>query len=276
MVRLSDEVLASLGATRRGVAGVGVGSPGPLSQSRGVVVRCANLPGWENVPLRDTLSGRLGLPVILENDANAAAFGEFWSGKMSDGDESDMVLLTLGTGVGAGAIVNGRILHGHFENAAELGHWIMVPGGLACPCGQHGCLEQYASASGVARRVVAAIEAGQPSRLAEKVRLSQPIDSEIVVQYAKAGDELCQRVWQEACAYLAVACINIQHAYNPARIVLGGGMAEAGAFLLDGVAAEFRRLQWRLHNDFPQITLARLGYDAGVLGAAALVWHMVQ
>jgi len=269
MVTLVDTLLRDIDAPRSRLRGVGVGAPGPLSQTKGRIIRTANLPGWVDVPLRDLLAERVGRPVVLENDGNAAAFGEYWAGSGELRD--DLVMLTLGTGVGAGVVLGGRVLHGHFENAAELGHTIVVDHGLPCPCGQRGCLEQYASAAGVARRVAAAVLDGEASVLADSIRGGAPVDSAEVARAARAGDALCRRVWEEACIYLAVTCINIQHAFNPARIVLGGGMAEAGAFLLDSVTEHVNRRRWRLHDDVPAIGLAGLGYDAGVIGAAALV-----
>jgi glucokinase len=218
---LIEALLARTLTVRDRVGGVGVGAPGPLSPRAGRIIRCANLPRWIDVPLRDLLGARLNKPVVLDNDGNAAAFGEFWAGAGRGG--GDLVMLTLGTGVGAGVILSGRILHGHFENAAELGHMIVEANGVPCACGQRGCLEAYASASAVARRARAAIDEGGRSELSGKVRQGSGLTSEDVFQAASRGDELCCRIWDESCRYLAIGCINIQHAFNPERIVLGGG-----------------------------------------------------
>ena len=270
MAQMCAELTAEAGISRERIVGVGLGTPGPLDFDRGMILKAANLPGWIEVPIRDWLQSSVGFPVVLENDANAAAFGEFWAGSGRGG--GDMVMLTLGTGVGSGVIVNDRLLRGHFGNAAELGHMIVVPAGLLCGCGQRGCLEQYASASAVARRVHSAIQAGAPATLAAG---SMP-NARDIEQAARAGDELCRRIWQEACLYLAVACVNIQHAFNPATIILGGGLAEAGDFLLDPVRDEFKKQTWSLCNDQPSIIAAALGYDAGVIGAAGLAWRSQQ
>ena len=274
MVELVDALLAEVSLDRKALIGVGVAAPGPLSPSKsdcsrsGRIIRSANLPGWVDVPLCDRLGEALGVPITLENDGNAAAFGEFRRGAGKDG--ADLVMLTLGTGVGAGVIINGQILRGHFENAAELGHMIVVHDGLQCPCGQRGCLEQYASAGAVARRAAAALERGDSSSLAEAVKNGAAIDSETVVSCARAGDELCLRIWDEACFHLGVACITIQHAFNPSRIVLGGGMSEAGSFLVDRVTHHLHRQRWTLHEDLPAIVPAKLGRHAGAIGAAVL------
>jgi len=247
------------GGVSEGIVGIGLATPGPLDLREGRIIRTANLPGWKDVPIRDALRGKTGLPVTLENDANAAAFGEYCSGA-GRGDK-DLVMLTLGTGVGAGVILNGRIVHGHFDNAAELGHMIVVVDGLPCPCGQRGCLEQYASANAIVYR------AAQYRDSHGAVTL---LRAEDVAQAAANGDSICERVWDEACLYLAIACVNIQHAYNPAKIVLGGGISNAGAQLLDRVNAHFRKHTWSLHTDAPEIVLAQLGPDAGMVGAAIL------
>jgi len=268
-----DSLLARTSLKRSDLIGIGVGTPGPINIKEGRVIHAANLPGWRDVPLRDRLHDEFRCPTTLENDGNAAAFGEYWA--LSDGASAgdDLAMLTLGTGLGAGVVLAGRLLHGHFDNAAEFGHTIVVVNGLQCACGQRGCLEQYASASAVARRVVAEIKDGETSELSRDVKAGKSIDSEAVVASARAGDALCLRIWDEACLYLAVACINIQHAYNPARIVLGGGMSSAGSFLLDRVQTRLDEHKWSLHDDLPAITLSALGSDAGVIGAAALAWQ---
>lgn len=271
MVTMVGGLMSAASLDRSELVGVGIGSPGPLSHRTGRIIRAANLPGWVDVPLRDRLRERIETPVVLENDGNAAAYGEYWAGAGRDG--GDLVMLTLGTGVGAGVVLDGRILHGHFENAGELGHTIVALDGLPCACGQRGCLEQYASASAVARRVVHAIGQGESSALAEAVGGREAIDARRVSDCARTGDPLCLRIWDEACRYLAVACINIQHAFNPARVVLGGGMSEAGSFLLDRVTEHVTRQRWSLHDDVPQVTLAELGYEAGMIGAAGLIWQ---
>ena len=274
MVSLVESLSVEDSVGRSELVGVGVGSPGPLSHRTGRIIRSANLPGWVEVPLRERLSGALQNPVILENDGHAAAFGEFRVG--AGRDVSHLVMLTLGTGVGAGVIIDGRILHGHFENAAEVGHWIVEIDGLPCPCGQRGCLEQYTSADAVVRRVITAVQAGEQSALSDEVAAGRLIAADRVVECAKAGDALCLRIWDEACQALAVACINIQHAFNPALIVLGGGMSLAGDFLLDRVTEHVTRNQWSLHNDLPAIVPAQLGDEAGAIGAAGLVWQQAD
>jgi glucokinase len=256
------------------IVAVGIGAPGPLSPSRGIVFKAANLPKWRNVALRDRIAERIGLPVVMENDANAAAYGEYRHA--NDKSLQDLVLLTLGSGIGAGTILGGRIFHGHFENASEWGHMIVEPNGRPCTCGQLGCLERYASAGAIARTIVAQIERGQSSSLAGCVRAGEAVTSVDVAAAAQAGDALAQTVWDEACRYLAVACINIQHAVNPQSILLGGGMSAAGDFLLNPVRRHTEAMRWKLHDDHPDIALAQLGNDAGTIGAALLAWDSLD
>lgn len=264
------------GFDARRFLGVGVGAPGPLRVRAGRILRMANLPGWDDVPLRDRLASRLETAVSLDNDGNAAALGEYWMRRGAGAESAtasradDLAMLTLGTGVGGGVILNGRILHGHYENAGELGHMIVVPEGEPCACGQRGCLERYASAHYVVQRVLREVSSESPCSLRGAVEAGQVITASQVAQAAASGDALCRRIWDEACTALARACVNIQHVVNPARIIFGGGMAQAGNLLTDPVMERFRGMTWSLYDDRPSIELSRLGADAGVIGAAAL------
>jgi glucokinase len=269
MAALAEEVISQSGRDRATVAGVGIGFPGPLSPSRGVILNAGNVPGFENVPVRDEIALSIGLPAMLDNDANVAAYAEFWVGAARD--VKDMVMFTLGTGVGSGVVIDGRLLRGHFENAAELGHTIVQPEGRPCSCGQRGCLEQYASASNVARRAIEAVRAGEQSALSDTPGGLESVTSKDVVAAAAEGDDLARRIWDDACRYLAIGCINVQHTFNPARIVLGGGASAAGDLLLDGVRRHMARQCWSLADDTPQVALAELGNDAGMIGAGGLM-----
>lgn len=262
-----ERLAAEAGIARKAVEAVGVGSPGPLSVRRGVVIHAANLPGWRDVPLRDLFREALDRPVVLDNDANAACWGEYRYG--AGRGVGDVVMLTLGTGIGGGVVCDGRLVHGHFENAGELGHMIVVAGGRACSCGKRGCLEAYASATAIARRAMEQVEGGRQSLLAAALQRGG-IDAAAVAEAVTQGDALAAEVWEETCRLLAVGIVNLQHAFNPAVVILGGGVSEAGEVLLGPVREQFRREAWRLHTDFPEIRLAALGQDAGIIGAAAL------
>jgi glucokinase len=268
LVDAIDGLLREHGLSKRDIQAVGFGAAGPLSHTKGMIYSAPNLPGWKNVPLRQQFADAIGLPVVLENDANAAAFGEFIAG--AGKDARSIVMLTLGTGIGGGIVLDGELLRGDLENAAEIGHMIVELEGRACPCGQRGCLERYASASAVAERLVEAVQAGDASSLSERIQAGDSITSKDVARAAAVGDVSATRIWDEACRYLAVAVINVQHMVNPEMVILGGGLSGAGDALLTPLRAHFERLKWSAASDFPRIELAALGADAGIIGAAAL------
>lgn len=267
----AERVMREAGVDRGKVVGIGIGSPGPMSHRRGLVINPGNLPCMKNVPLRDIVAKRTGIPTTLENDANAAAWGEFWAG--AGRDVSDFVMFTLGTGVGGGVVVNGRLLRGHFENGAELGHMIVQPGGRRCSCAQHGCVEAYSSAYNLARRAEEMVAEGRPSSLKKRVDAGELLMAEHIVEAAQAGDALAEQVWDEACYYLGVAVVTMQHMSNPQRVVLAGGLIAAGDFLLSRVRSHASKLTWNLLNDLPEIQFATLGNDAGFIGAAGCAWE---
>ena len=167
LVQLVDNCICAANLTKADIAAIGYGTPGPMSHEEGIVYASPNLPGWKDIPLRARFTEATGLPVVLDNDANVAAYGEFVAG--AGKGTRDMVLLTLGTGIGGGIVLNGELQRGAFDNAAEIGHIIAVPNGRPCPCGQRGCLERYGSANAVAERFVEALETGDDSPLKERV-----------------------------------------------------------------------------------------------------------
>ena len=266
------EVCDQGGCDMDAVLGVGLGSPGPLSADLAVVIKSANLPGWENVSLRDCIADLTGRPVAMTNDANAATYGEFWLG--AGRGAKHICMLTLGTGVGGGVIVGGELLHGHFGNAGELGHLVVAPGGVRCRCGQCGCLETIASSSYLVEKATREARRGASSALAAVLDSKGEIDVPDLLTCAEQGDGVSQRLWADACAAIAAGCVLLHHAFNPQYIVLGGGMAAAKNALLEPVRSDFAELTWRLADDKPEIVLASLGGNAGAIGAAAWFLHL--
>ncbi|MCH8053790.1 MAG: ROK family protein [Planctomycetes bacterium] len=266
------EVCERAGCNMDAVLGVGLGSPGPLSADLAVVVKSANLPGWNNVPLRDRIADLTGRPVAMTNDANAATYGEFWLG--AGRGAKHICMLTLGTGVGGGVIVGGELLHGHFGNAGELGHLVVAPGGVRCRCGQCGCLETIASSSYLVEKATREARRGASSALAAVLDSKGEIDVPDLLTCARQGDGVSQRLWADACAAIAAGCVLLHHAFNPQYIVLGGGMAAASDALLEPVRREFAELTWKLADDKPEIVLASLGGNAGAIGAAGWFLHL--
>lgn len=271
IVRAAEQAIERAGVDRKDVVGIGIGTPGPMSHRRGMVINPGNLPCMKDTPLRDIVTDRTGIRATLENDANAAAWGEFWAG--AGKDVTDLVMFTLGTGVGGGVIIESRLLRGFYENGAELGHIIAIPDGRRCSCGQHGCVEAYSSAYFVARHAEELIAGGRESTLKAIVDQGEMLLAEHIVDAARAGDELAQYVWEMACKCLGLVIVTMQHVSNPQRVVLAGGMIAAGDFLLDPVRTYAKDLSWGLLDDNPEICFATLGNDAGLIGAAGCAWQ---
>ena len=273
LVTAAVEVAKQAKLPLENIAGIGIGSPGMLDIKNGIVRASPNLPGWKNEKVRDRGAAGTGRPAVLENDANAAGFGEFWVASGRDPSIRHLVMLTLGTGVGSGIIIDGKVLHGAFDVGAEAGHMIIVPEGRLCGCGQHGCLEAYASATNTAKRAIEAIEAGEKSSL-QKI-LNGPdgtITAKDVFEAAESGDALASRIVDETATYLGIACVSLCRLLDPQMIVFAGGMILAGQFLFDRVRAAFLSHTWKMVKPQVQIVPALLGNDAGFIGAAAVAW----
>ena len=269
-VRAVLESAGSAGISHPSVLGVGIGSPGPLSTKEGIVYIAPNLPGWENVPLVRILRDKIQLPIFLENDANAAALGEWWIGAGRAVD--DLVLLTLGTGIGGGIIIKGEVLHGAWDTAAEVGHMIVREGGLLCNCGARGCLEAYASATAVVARTRAAIEQGRRTVLTRWLggRLDN-LSSELIFRAAGEKDKLSSQIVEETARFLGIGIANLVNLLNPSLVILAGGMIQAGALILEPVRKYAGEYSLRASIRGVRIVPAKLGADSGSIGAAATV-----
>lgn len=263
------------GLSAEDVAAIGIGSPGPLNVEDGIILALPNIPGMDNVPIRDLVMAELSLPVALENDANAAAYGEYICG--AGRDDANMVLLTLGTGLGSGIILGGEILRGSHGVGAEVGHMIIVPDGEPCGCGQKGCLERYCSATFMAQRAARRIESGgEATTLRAVLEAKGDIDARDINEARRDGDALAAEVWDEALRYLAQGCITISRIFDPDRIVLTGGMTNAGDDLLVPLREHFARLHWTLTELMTELAISTLGSDAGAIGAAGVAWRTVK
>ncbi len=246
------------------VAGVGVGIPGFMDFATGVVIMSANFPGFKNVPVKAILEEKLGKPVKINNDANVAALGEAWSG--AGRGLQNVVVYTLGTGVGGGIIIRGQIYEGFSGMAGELGHVQVVPDmeAIQCGCGQHGCVETVSSATGIIRMAKDAVERGDHTTLADLTAIA----AKDVFDAAKAGDEVALRIVKRAAFYLGKAIAATAVIVNPERFILGGGVAKAGDLLFDSVREVFAK--YTPERAVVDIVPAELGNDAGVVGAAGL------
>ncbi len=266
-----EKLLADAGLSLVDVGATGVGTPGPAKYRQGIIIAAANLPKFKNVPIRQMISEQLGKPVVFENDANVACWGEYVVGAGKGAD--DMVFFTLGTGIGGGIICNGELVHGCEDNAGELGHIIIYPEGRLCGCGQKGCVEAYASASSTAKRATEAIQAGVQSSLKKLLDENGEISCKDVYEHLAAGDELAKQITDETAKALAIVCVNMLHTTEPKRIVFAGGMIGAGDVLLSRIQDFFNEYIWSLKKEPVEICFATLGEDAGIIGSAALALH---
>ena len=262
------EVAGSNGATKASFAGIGIGSPGPLNRDTGTIINTPNL-GWRNFPLRDLISNAVGLPAALDNDANCATYGEWWLGAGREVD--NLIGFTLGTGIGGGIVLNGRIFHGASDAAGEVGHTTIDSTGRKCKCGNYGCLEAYASGPAIALRAIEGIETGAESVLPDLVqgRLEE-ITAATVYEGAVLGDAYSNEVLKETAKFLGIGIANIINILNPEMIVIAGGVTRAGDHLFVPLRAEVRRRAFRSAEEACQIVPASLLGTAGVIGAVAM------
>ena len=274
MAQTAKKLLAEAGFSLQDVVAVGIGTPGPAKYSEGIIIKSTNMPTFKNVPICRMLNERLGVPVVFDNDANAACWGEYAVG--AGKGVKDMVFFTLGTGIGGGIISNGELVHGCDENGAELGHMVIYPDGRRCNCGQRGCVEAYASADSTARRAREAIEAGAESSLKKVLDKKGQITSKDVYEHLADGDKLAKEITDGTAKALAITCINMLHTTEPKRIVFAGGMIAAGDVLLNRIKDFFNEHIWTLKKEMVEICFATLGEDAGIIGAAALARHAKQ
>ncbi|CAH8768042.1 ROK family glucokinase [Paenibacillus dendritiformis] len=247
------------------VAGIGAGVAGFTNVKEGVILLAPNV-GFKDVPIRAILEERLGKPVKIDNDANVAALGEAWSGAGKGID--NCVCYTLGTGVGGGIIINGKIVQGFSGMAGELGHIAVIPDleAIQCGCGKMGCLETVSSATGIIRMAKDAVERGDRTSLS----LLEDIAAKDVFDAAKAGDEVAVRIISRAAFYLGKSMAAVAVTLNPERFIIGGGLSKAGEFLFEQIRETFKKLTPEPVTRGVSIVPAELGNDAGMIGAAGL------
>ncbi len=251
---------------------ISIAAAGVIDFDRGVITSSPNLPGWYDIPLRDIVRERYGVNTFLINDANAAALGEhhFGVGK----GVNNLILLTVGTGIGGGIIINGKLYSGLCGSAGEIGHMTIDVNGPRCNCGNIGCLETLASGTAVAREAIKRISQGEKSSLTETVEGEiENITAEEVSLAAQRGDSLALEVILKAATYLGVGMVNMVNIFNPEMIIVGGGMAKMGDLLLNPARQVVRERAFSLSAQAVRIVPAQLGDDAGVLGAAIFAFQ---
>jgi glucokinase len=254
-------------AERGDFLGVGIGSPGPLDRARGVVIVTPNL-GWRDFPLRDEVSKRVNLPATLDNDANCATIGEWWCGAAKGG--RNVVGMTIGTGIGGGLILDGKLYHGASDAAGEIGHTTIDSTGRRCKCGNYGCLEAYTSGPAIAERAREVVEGDDDSLLAGMVDgdLGR-ITAQTVFEASKRGDRVALEVVRDTAHFLGVGISNLINIFNPDTFVIAGGVTQAGDLLFDPLRAEVRRRAFKPSVEACRIVPGALPLSAGVVGAVA-------
>jgi glucokinase len=259
-------------ATTREIVAVGVGIPCLIEPRRGVAMACNHLPLVE-VPVRDLLAERLGLPVVLDNDANAALTAEWRFGAARDARH--VVMLTIGTGIGGGLVVDGRIVHGASGAAAELGHIVIERDGPACPgnCPNRGCLEAFVSGPALAAAGRRAGEADPESALGRALAAGRDVTGPLVTELAHDGDAAAREVLSQLGRDLGIGITNLVNIFNPEIVVVGGGLVAAGEFLLDPARAVLAERGLVPARDQVRIVPARFGDESGMLGAAAMAFE---
>jgi len=246
------------------VLGVGVGIPGVLNYETGKVIFAPNIH-WRAIEVKPLLEGKLGLPVYLDNDANAAALGEKWCGAARGG--RNVIVITIGTGIGGGVIINGRIFRGSGGSAGEIGHTVVLPDGPPCNCGKKGCLETMTAAPAIVRMAREAVAAGKSPQLAKL----PDIEAKDVFAIAEDGDEAALGVIRTVAYYLGMSIANVVNLLNPELVVIGGGVARAGEILFHPLRRRVRECALEVPAETVQVIPAQLGNDAGSIGAGAIV-----
>jgi glucokinase len=239
------------------LAGIGIGVPGFILLKEGIITNSNNLACLENFPIRDEIERRLKTRVVLENDANAAALGEKWMGAGREVD--DLVLLTLGTGIGGGIISGGRVLHGFLGMAGELGHITVVPNGNPCGCGNQGCVEKHASATAI-------------TAMARMLHIGDDLTPKEVYERALAGDDRAKRVFKLMGEFLGIALATLVNTFNFPLYLLSGGILPAWDFFAPSMLEEMRRRSFTFRTTKTRVEKATLGNEAGLYGAAYLPW----
>jgi glucokinase len=270
----AERVVADSGVAWDAIPAIGVAAPGTMDIPAGIVFHPFNLPGWEHLPLARLVAQRFGKPAWLQNDANAAALGEFWIGAARD--VASLMMWTLGTGVGGGIVIDGRVWEGAHSHGGECGHLIVqMDGGPRSEHGIHGSLELYVGAKALVRRCLSGLEAGRPSVLRSCIAGGEELTPLAIARAAEQGDLLAEEAILEGARVLGVATVSIMHVLDPAMVLIGGAMTfgrhdtDLGRRFLQVVRDEVRSRAFPIPGERTIIDYAQLGNRAGFIGAAA-------
>jgi glucokinase len=267
MAESAEEIIIASNLSKADIGGVGIGIPGALELDRGMTIFLPNLPGnWRNVMVRDQLTRLTGLPVAILNDARSMTLGEW---KFGAGRGADTACYTLGTGIGGGLVINGKLHLGINGSAGELGHVSVDLNGPKCGCGSFGCIEAYASGPAIAARGMKAVVQGRTTIIAEMCDYDlNRITPELVCEAARRGDEIAREIYEFAGKVIGAGIANVITAVTPRRIVIGGGVAAAGELILDPIRRSMRARVFLVDSLQVEVVQAQLGNNAGLIGAA--------
>ena len=264
MAALCEKVVEEAGKTMQDVQAIGIGSPGSIESENGVVAYANNLD-MHHVPMAAELKKYFNLPVRIENDANAAAYGEYM---INGGNVQDFIFITLGTGVGGGIIIDKKIYSGFNGAGGELGHMTLVQGGEMCTCGNPGCWEAYASVTALIRQTKAAMEKN-PESLMHKIAAEQgKVNGRTAFDAAKQGDAAAQAVVEQYTTYVAAGILSMINIFQPEELVIGGGISKEGDYLLNPIREYVEKYGYNKYLDKTELKIAKLFNDAGIIGAA--------
>lgn len=264
MVDLCKSIVHESGLTLNDIEAVGVGCPGTVDNESGIISYSNNIP-MKNVPMREFLSEKLNKPINLENDANAAAFGEYI---VNGHNAKSYVFITLGTGIGGGVVLNGKIYRGFNGVGAELGHMTLINNGLECTCGKKGCWEVYGSVTGLIRQTQEAMDAHPESSMNALAKQFGKVSGRVSFDCARNGDKSAQAVVDKYIEYVADGVTSIINIFEPERLVIGGGISKEGDYLLTPLKQFVEKYEYNKYRPKTQIDIAKLFNDAGIIGAA--------
>jgi glucokinase len=261
------QTIVETGCARGDFIGIGVGAPGPLERAKGIVLVAPNL-GWRDFPLKDRVEHAVGIRTTLENDANCATLGEWWTGAAKGAQNA--IGMTIGTGIGGGLILDGKLYHGASDVAGEIGHTTIDSNGRRCACGNYGCLEAYASGPAIAERAREALAGGEVSFLSEMAGGDvSKITAAMVYEAAKRGDTLAADVVRDTGRFIGIGLANLLNVFNPEVVIIAGGVTQAGEDLLTPIRTEVKRRAFKAAVDACRIVPGALGGTAGTVGAVA-------
>lgn len=264
-----EEKLSEYQLDKSMILGIGIGVAGFIDRESGFIHESINI-GWRDFPLKRQMEERMGLPVLIENDANAAALGERWKGAGNGAD--DLIVMTIGTGVGGGVIANGEIIAGANGMGGEIGHYPLDPkNGFLCNCGKHGCLETFSSATGIVRHALEQVKRNPFGRLAQLAQKGNNLSSKLIFQLAEEDDPEATAIVNQAADALGYTIAALGVICNPVYALIGGGVSQAGELLLSKIERSFKKYALTRVSDICEIKLCTLGQDAGIFGGAYLI-----